>query len=85
MAKEQHSPCVLPDKFLAGGIIAKLPQSWREFSTTPNTQATRVADLNGSLDVEEKARTKTLTGEELSLCMVRNKHLSNGMTSLTKL
>jgi len=53
--------------------------------TTPNTQATRVADLNGSLDVEEKARTKTLTGEELSLCMVRNKHLSNGMRSLTKL
>jgi len=38
--------------------------------TTPNTQATRVADLNGSLDVEEKARTKTLTGEELSLRMV---------------
>jgi nitrogen fixation protein len=43
MAKElEHSLCVLPNKFLAGGIITKLPQSWREFPTTPNTQATRV-------------------------------------------
>jgi hypothetical protein len=52
---------VLPNKFLAGGIITKLPQSWREF---PNTlkhkrQEISVADLKGSLDVEEKARAKT--------------------------
>ena len=24
---------VLPDKFVAGGIIAKLPSSWRSFAT----------------------------------------------------
>ena len=26
--------CELPDKFVAGGIIAKLPPSWRKFATT---------------------------------------------------
>ena len=26
--------CVLPDKFVAGGIISKLPPSWRDFATS---------------------------------------------------
>ena len=30
----KKSPCVLPDKFVAGGIISKLPRSWREFTTS---------------------------------------------------
>jgi hypothetical protein len=34
-AKElEQFPCVLPDKFVAGGIIAKLPPSWMDFATT---------------------------------------------------
>jgi hypothetical protein len=35
LAKElEQFPCVLPDKFVAGGIIAKLPPSWMDFATT---------------------------------------------------
>jgi hypothetical protein len=63
MAKElEHSPCVLPDKFwpvvssrsyhnLGGNFPLLQTHKRQEFS---------VADLNGSLDVEEKSRTKTL-------------------------
>ena len=42
----KEAPCVLPDKFVAGGIISKLPPSWKDFAT--------------SLDVEEKARANVL-------------------------
>ena len=35
LAKElDHFSCLLPDKFMAGGIIAKLPPSWRDFATS---------------------------------------------------
>ena len=30
----KETPCVLPDKFVAGGIISKLPPSWRDFATS---------------------------------------------------
>lgn len=30
----EHFQCVLPDKFVAGGIITKLPPSWRNFDTS---------------------------------------------------
>jgi hypothetical protein len=52
--------CVLPDKFIAGGIIAKLPPSWRNFATSLKNkrQEFSVFDLIESLDVEEKARAK---------------------------
>jgi hypothetical protein len=34
LAKElEQFPCVLLDKFVAGGIIAKLPPSWMDFAT----------------------------------------------------
>ena len=61
LAKElEHFTCVLPDKFVAGGIIAKLPPSWRNFATSlkHKRQEFSVSDLIGSLDVEEKARAK---------------------------
>jgi hypothetical protein len=56
---EQHGH-ILPDKFLAGGIIAKLPSSWRNFATTlkHKRQQISVEDLLAGLDVEEKARAK---------------------------
>ena len=39
LAKElEYFKCVLPDKFVAGGIIAKLPPSWNNFATSLNTR-----------------------------------------------
>jgi hypothetical protein len=61
LAKELGQfPCVLPDKFVAGGIIAKLSPSWRNFATTlkHKRQEFSVAKLIGSLDVEDMARAK---------------------------
>ena len=52
--------CTLPDKFVAGGIIAKLPSSWRNFATSlkHKRQEFSVSDLIAYLHVEEKARLK---------------------------
>src|SRR5438876_3459340 len=61
LAKELDSfNCALPDKFVAGGIIAKLPSSWRNFATSlkHKRQEFSISDLIGTLDVEEKARAK---------------------------
>jgi hypothetical protein len=61
LAKElELFPCPLPDKFVAGGIIAKLPPSWKDFATSLNhkRQEFNVEELIGTLDVEERARTK---------------------------
>jgi hypothetical protein len=51
---------VLPDKFIVGGIIAKLPLSWRNFATSLKHKRHEfsVIDRIWSLDVEEKAREK---------------------------
>jgi hypothetical protein len=45
---------------VAGGIIAKLPRSWRDFSTALKHKRVHmpILDLIASLDVEEKARAK---------------------------
>jgi hypothetical protein len=61
MAKKlEHLKINLRDKFVAGGIIAKLPPSWRDFATTlvHKRMEISVSDLIASLDVEEKARAK---------------------------
>jgi hypothetical protein len=60
---------VLPDKFVAGGIIAKLPLSWKNFATSLKHKRQRfnVADLIGTLDVEERARAKERHGRVFSL------------------
>ena len=56
----EYFKCVLPNKFVAGGIIAKLPPSWNNFATSlkHKRQEFSVADLIGTLDVEEKVRAK---------------------------
>ena len=61
MARElELLKCVIPDDFVAGCIIAKLPPSWRGFGTTlkHKRQKIYVENLIASLDVEEKARAK---------------------------
>jgi hypothetical protein len=54
---------------VAGSIIAKLPSSWKDFATflKHKRQEFSVAELTGSLDVEERARAKDNVGKELSL------------------
>jgi hypothetical protein len=51
---------VVPDEFVAGGIIAKLPPSWRDFITALKHKRVHMSilDLIASLDVEEKAWAK---------------------------
>jgi hypothetical protein len=61
LAKELEGfKCVLPDKFVAEGIIAKLPPTWMDFATSlkHKRKESSIADLIGSMDVEEKVRAK---------------------------
>ncbi|XP_025797600.1 uncharacterized protein LOC112877499 [Panicum hallii] len=61
----KESPCVLPNKFVAEGIISKLPPSWRDFATSlkHKRQEFTIDGLIGTLDVEEKARAKDIRGK----------------------
>jgi hypothetical protein len=56
----------LVDKFVAGCIIAKLPQAETDFATSlkHKKQEFDIAVLIGSLDVEEKARAKDVHGKK---------------------
>jgi hypothetical protein len=79
--KLEQFPCVLPDKFVVGGIIAKLPPSWMDlFATTlkHKRQEFSVAKLIGSLDVEERARAKDTCGKIIEISsanMVQKKRI----------
>ena len=52
--------CELPDKFVVGCIIAKLPPSWRSFAATLKHQrrGVSVEDVIGHLSVEQNSRAK---------------------------
>ena len=56
---------MLPDKFVAGGIISKLPPSWRDFATSLKykRQEFTIDGLIGTFNVEEKARAKDIRGK----------------------
>jgi hypothetical protein len=51
--------CVIPNEFVAGCIIAKLPSSWRKFTTSLKLKRQKISveNLISSLDVE-KAQAK---------------------------
>jgi hypothetical protein len=72
--------CPLPDKFVAGCMIAKLPSSWRNFATAlkHKRQEISVENLIASFDVEEKTRAKDVSekgGEGQSITnMVQKNH-----------
>jgi hypothetical protein len=55
-----HFDCVLPNKSMVGGIIAKLPPTWRSFvmALKHKNEAMTVESRIATLDVEEKARSK---------------------------
>ena len=65
--------CDLPGKFVAGCIIAKLPNSWRNFATTLKHQRREfsVEDVIGHLSVEQNSRAKDSHGKgvEGSKCL----------------
>jgi hypothetical protein len=63
----KEAPCVLPDKFLAGEIITKLPHYWRDFATSLQYKRKEFTfdDLIATLDVEEKARAKDTRGKTI--------------------
>jgi hypothetical protein len=66
LAKElELFPCLLPDKFVVSGIIAKLPPSWRDFATSLKykRQEFSGSELIGTLDVEERVRAKDGRGK----------------------
>ena len=50
----EHLNCVLSDKFIAGGIITKIPPLWKKFATSleHKRQEFTVVNLIGTLDVE---------------------------------
>jgi hypothetical protein len=58
----------LPDKFVAGCMIAKLPPSWTEFATSLKHKRREfdVTQLIGTLDVEDKAREKDVKGKKVA-------------------
>jgi hypothetical protein len=86
MAKElELLKCVLPDKFVMGCIVAKLPLSWRNFATSLKHQRHEfsVENIIGSLDVEEKAREKDkhtggTEGKSVANMVHKNAHKSKG-------
>jgi iron uptake system EfeUOB component EfeO/EfeM len=59
--------CALPDKFVIGCKISKLPQTWTAFASSlkHKRQEFGIAELIGSLDVEEKARAKDVRGKKV--------------------
>ena len=87
LAKElEHFPCLLPDKFVVGGIIAKLPPSWRDFATSLKykRQEFSVPDLIGSLDVEERARAKDNCGKGVESSAANMVQKKNSFASRNK-
>jgi hypothetical protein len=60
--------CSLPDKFVTGCMITKLPQSWTDFATSlkHKRQEFSTTKLVGTLDVEDKARAKDVKGKKVT-------------------
>jgi hypothetical protein len=54
----RHLKIVVPNEFVVGGFIVKLPPSWRDFATALKHKRVHmsISDLLTSLDVEEKAQ-----------------------------
>ena len=61
----KEAPCVLPNKFVAGSTIAKLPPFWMNFANSlkHKRQEFTIDGLIVTLDAEEKARAKDIRGK----------------------
>nr|ABA97585.1 retrotransposon protein, putative, Ty1-copia subclass [Oryza sativa Japonica Group] len=88
----EKNNCDLPEKFVAGGIIANMPPSWSDFATSVKhkRQAFSVTDLIGSLGIEEKARAKDNRGKNIeegfsaNLVQKKNPHASHNNNQKVK-
>jgi hypothetical protein len=71
---------------VADGIIAKLPPSWRDFATSLKNkrQEFSVAELIGSLDVEERARAKDTRGKHVKFSSANIVQKKNSNVSRNK-
>ena len=71
---------------MAGGIITKLPPSLRDFATSlkHKRQEFNVAELIGSLDVEERARAKDNRGKEVESSTANIVQKKNSFASRNK-
>jgi hypothetical protein len=73
---------------MAGGIIVKLPPSWKDFATSlkHERQEFSMAKLIGSLDVEERERAKDTRGKggEASSANMVQKRNSNAFRNKKK-
>jgi hypothetical protein len=58
---------VRPDKFVAGCMISELPHTWTDFATSLKykRQEFGIAELIGSLDVEEKKKAKDVRSKKV--------------------
>jgi hypothetical protein len=68
MVKElEIQKIIVPVEFMAGGIIAKLPPSWRGFTTTLKDKRTHISisDLIASLMLRRKLELKMDDQKEL--------------------
>ena len=76
----------MSDKFVVGGIIAKLPTSWRDFATSlkHKRQEFSVAELIGSLDVEERVRAKDNRGKRVESSAANIVQKKNSFASRNK-
>ena len=87
LAKElEHFSRLLPNKFVVGGIIAKLPPSWRDFaiSLKHKRQEFSMAELIGSLDVKERARAKDNRGKGVESSVANMVQKKNSFASCNK-
>ena len=71
---------------MASGIIAKLPLSWRDFATSlkHKRQEFSVAELIGSLNIEERARAKDNRGKRVESSAANMVHKKNSFASRNK-
>jgi hypothetical protein len=92
LAKElELFPCPLPDKFVAGGIIAKLPPSWKDFATSlkHKRQEFNVEELIGTLLLmwcrretsASSTRRKTRTNKRTQINLFKQHNLKRRTTT----
>jgi hypothetical protein len=71
VVEQAHETCPLPDKFVAGCMIAKLPSSWRNFATAlkHKRQEISVENLIHLLMLRRRLGLRMLLGKEVRVTL----------------